>query len=602
MDLSSIANTINYKYQSSSSKIQFGGMFSGLDTSSIIDALLSTDVEKANSLSTKYKQLDLKQKVYQELDDKLESFMNFLSTFKLQSTLMAKKLETDSQVLTASANATSVNGTYYIKVLSTATKSSLLSGRTIGPDDIDGSVTFGSLNYRYIATNSQIKIQKGSNTYTLSINTSETIDDIVAKFETVFGSGNVTFTNGKLSIQSNEAFAIRQTSGTFMQVFNLANAPIVQNASTYSIQSTAHVGAISSNKTLSDIASYRGLTLTNGELKINDTSISFTNSMTLKQLIDAINNSNAGVSARYDENSDKLILTSASTGQTTISVEDSGTGLSQLLGLDVGIFNVGSSAHIQISNDGVNWTDLYSSSNTFNYSGLSITIKDVSSSTQTISVTNDVDAIVEQVKEFVNNWNELMDYIYTRLTESTVTNKEESEMTDEEKMQGLLKNDSFLRTIFNRMREYITKNISGDIKYLWELGISTGSYGYQNMMAGKLELDEDTLRAKIQEDPEAVWAFFGNNETNSQGLAQQIQQYLREVTKYGGQIDSVAGLNGSIARQKRVLAQQLANWIERIQKKEQDLWTKFSALEEAVAKMQSMSSYLSQLTTSKSSS
>lgn len=602
MDLSSIANTINYKYQSSSSKIQFGGMFSGLDTSSIIDALLSTDVEKANSLSTKYKQLDLKQKVYQELDDKLESFMNFLSTFKLQSTLMAKKLETDSQVLTASANATSVNGTYYIKVLSTATKSSLLSGRTIGPDDIDGSVTFGSLNYRYIATNSQIKIQKGSNTYTLSINTSETIDDIVAKFETVFGSGNATFTNGKLSIQSNEAFAIRQTSGTFMQVFNLANAPIVQNASTYSIQSTAHVGAISSNKTLSDIASYRGLTLTNGELKINDTSISFTNSMTLKQLIDAINNSNAGVSARYDENSDKLILTSASTGQTTISVEDSGTGLSQLLGLDVGIFNVGSSAHIQISNDGVNWTDLYSSSNTFNYSGLSITAKDVSSSTQTISVTNDVDAIVEQVKEFVNNWNELMDYIYTRLTESTVTNKEESEMTDEEKMQGLLKNDSFLRTIFNRMREYITKNISGDIKYLWELGISTGSYGYQNMMAGKLELDEDTLRAKIQEDPEAVWAFFGNNETNSQGLAQQIQQYLREVTKYGGQIDSVAGLNGSIARQKRVLAQQLANWIERIQKKEQDLWTKFSALEEAVAKMQSMSSYLSQLTTSKSSS
>lgn len=602
MDLSSIANTINYKYQSSSSRIQFGGMFSGLDTSSIIDALLSTDVEKANSLSTKYKQLDLKQKVYQELDDKLESFMNFLSTFKLQSTLMAKKLETDSQVLTASANATSVNGVYYIKVLSTATKSSLLSGRTIGPDDIDGSVTFGSLNYRYIATNSQLKIQKGSNTYTLSINTSETIDDIVAKLETVFGTGNVTFTNGKLSIQSNEAFAIRQTSGTFMQVFNLENAPIVQNASTYSIQSTAHVGAISSNKTLSDIASYRGLALTDGELKINDISISFTNSMTLKQLIDAINNSNAGVSARYDENSDKLILTSASTGQTTISIEDSGTGLSQLLGLDVGIFNVGSSAHIQISNDGVNWTDLYSSSNTFSYSGLSITVKDVSSSTQTVSVTNDVDAIVEQVKEFVNNWNELMDYIYTRLTESTVTNKEESEMTDEEKMQGLLKNDSFLRTIFNRMREYITKNISGDIKYLWELGISTGSYGYQNMMAGKLELDEDTLRAKIQQDPEAVWAFFGNTQADSQGLAQQIQQYLREVTKYGGQIDSVAGLNGSIARQKRVLAQQLANWIERIQKKEQDLWTKFSALEEAVAKMQSMSAYLSQLTTSKSSS
>ena len=195
-----------------------------------------------------------------------------------------------------------------------------------------------------------------------------------------------------------------------------------------------------------------------------------------------------------------------------------------------------------------------------------------------------------------------MDYIYTRLTESAVTDKEEDEMTDEEKMQGVLKNDSFLRTIFNKMREYITKNVSGDIKYLWELGISTGSYGYENMKMGKLELDEDTLRAKIEEDPEAVWKFFGNTETNSEGLAQQIQKYLREVTKYGGQIDSIAGLNGSIAREKRVLAQQLADWIERIQKKEQDLWTRFSALEEAVAKMQSIGSYLSQITASKSSS
>lgn len=602
MDLSSIANTINYKYQSSSSRIQFGGMFSGLDTSSIIDALLSNDVQRANNLSTKYKELDLKQKIYQELDDKLEGFMNFLSTFKLQSTLLAKKVETDSQVLTVSANASAVNGTYYIKILSTATNSSLLSGRTIGPDNIGGSTTFGTLNYRYTATDSVIKIQKGSNTYTVSINTSDTINDIVSKLETIFGSSNVSFTDGKISIQSNEAFAIRQTSGTFMQVFNLSNAPIVQSGSTYSIQSTAHVGAISSNKTLSDIASYRGLTLTDGQLNINDVNISFNSSMTLTQLISAINNSSAGVTARYDENSDKLILTSTSTGATPISVDDNGTGLSQLLGLDTGVFNVGSSAHIKLSSDGVNWTDLYSSSNTFSYSGLSITVKDISASTQTISVTTDTDAIVEQVKDFVNNWNELMSYLYTRLTESKVTGKEEDQMTDEEKMQGILKNDSFLRTVFNRMRDYITKNFSGEIKYLSELGITTGSWGYENMMKGTLELNEDTLRAKIEDNPEAVWAFFGNTDTNSQGMAQQIQQYLREVTKFGGQIDSVAGLNGSIAREKRVLAQQLKDWIQRIQKKEQDLWSRFTALEEAIAKMQSTSSYLSQITANKSNS
>ncbi len=601
MDLSSIANTINYKYQSTSSKIQFGGIFSGLDTASIIDALLSKEVERAEVLNTKYKKLDLKQKAYQELDDKLESFMSFLSTFKLQSTLLAKKVSTDSQILSVSANASSINGTYYIKTLSTATNSSLVSGRTIGPDNIDGSTTFGTLNYRYAAKDSQLRIQKGSTTQTISISTSDTINDIISKLETVFGSGNVTFTQGKLKIDSNEAFAIRETSGTFMRVFNLSDAPITQNGSTYSIQSTAHVGAISESKSLSEIASYRGLSVSSGELKINDVSISFTDSTTLKQLIDAINKSAAGVTARYDENSDKIIITSTSTGSNTISVEDNGTGLAQLLGLDIGTFNVGSSAHIQVSNDGVNWTDLYSSSNTFSYNGLTITVKDLSTSTQVLNVTNDTDAIVEQIKEFVNQWNEVMKYMRTKLTESAVTGKEESEMTDEERMQGILRNDSLLRRIFEKMRSFITTSVSGDVKYLWELGITTGSYGYQNMISGALEIDEDKLRAKLTENPEAVWAFFGSTDTSTQGLAQQLQQYIRDLTKIGGQIDSVVGLNGSLNREKRVLAQQLTDWIKRIQKKEQDLWTKFSAMEEAVAKMQSMSTYLSNISTKSSS-
>jgi len=601
MDLSSIANTINYKYQSSSSKIQFGGMFSGLDTSSIVDALLSTDVQRAETLNTRYKQLDLKQKAYQQLDDRLESFMSFLSNFKLQSTLLAKKVDTNSEILNVSAKATSTNGTYYIKVLSMATNSSFVSGRTIGPDNINGSTTFGSLNYRYAASNSEIRIQKGSSTYTVSISTDDTVDNIVSKLETVFGSGNVSFQNGKLKIESNEAFAIRQVSGTFMQVFNLSGAPITQSGSTYSIESTAHVGAISSTKTLSEIASYRTLTLSAGELKINDVSISFSTTTKLSQLIDAINKSNAGVTARYDEKSDKIILTSTSTGSNTISVEDNGTGLSQLLGLDVGVFSVGSSAHIQVSNDLTNWTDLYSSSNTFSYSGLTITVKDLSSSTQVVNITNDVDSTVEQIKEFVNQWNELMKYMYTKFSESKVTNKKESEMTEEEMMQGVLKNDSLLRRVFERMRGFITTAVSGDIKYLWELGISTGSYGYRNMISGTIEIDEDKLRAKIEQDPEAVWAFFGKPDEGAQGLAQQIQQYIREVTKIGGQIDSVAGSSGSLNREKRVLAQQLAGWLERIQKKEQTLWAKFSAMEEAVAKMQSMSAYLSNISTKSSS-
>jgi flagellar hook-associated protein 2 len=122
------------------------------------------------------------------------------------------------------------------------------------------------------------------------------------------------------------------------------------------------------------------------------------------------------------------------------------------------------------------------------------------------------------------------------------------------------------------------------------------------MVVGKLEIDEDKLRSKIEENPEAIWEFFGQNEENAEGFAQQIQQYVKELTKYGGQIDQVAGLNGSINREKRVLAQQLADWIERIQKKEEDLWSKFATMEQIIAQMQAQSSYLSQISSSSSSS
>jgi len=82
-------------------------------------------------------------------------------------------------------------------------------------------------------------------------------------------------------------------------------------------------------------------------------------------------------------------------------------------------------------------------------------------------------------------------------------------------MQGILKNDRFLEGIFNKLRGFITTQIQGDINYLWQIGISTssslGTGGYENMVKGQLEVDEDQLREALTNNPEAVWEFFGGN-------------------------------------------------------------------------------------------
>ncbi len=596
MDLSGIANVINYRYQSQG-KIQFSGISSGLDTSSIVEKLMELESQPAIRLTNKFQKLELKQKAYQQVREKLQEFMNFLSTFKLQSSLLVKTVQTSSNALTVQASPTALNGTYYVKIMSTSSRSSLMSGRTIGPDDIDPSRTFGSLNYRYVPADSSLNVQIGSNSYSVSISTSDTITDIINKLETVFGVGNVSFLDGKLKITNNEPFAIRQNSGTFLEVFNLSNAPVIQSGGIYSTESTAHVGAISVNRTLSQLASYRGITVDSGELDINGVKIAFTTSMSLNQLIRTINNSNAGVTVTYDQSNDKLIFVSSKTGSTTISINDNNTNLSQLLGLDTAVFNVGSVAHIRISIDGINWQDLYSDSNTFTYNGIDINVANVSTETQSFTISTNTQAMKEKVKQFVDKWNEIMNYLYTKLTENAVTGKSEEDMSEEEKLQGLLKGDTLIRRIFENMRSFIYTKVDGDISLLSELGITTGSFGYQNIKSGQLVLDENKLTAKISEDPYKVWQFFGEVNT---GFAQNLQSYLRETTRTGGMIDRVAGLSGSISREKRALAKQIANWIERLQKREQQLWNKFSAMESVLSKLQAQGLWLSQAVATRS--
>ncbi|MCS7175341.1 flagellar filament capping protein FliD [Pseudothermotoga sp.] len=585
--ISKIASSINYRYQST--RIQFGGLASGLSTSDIVDALLELESKPAQRLYQKYEDLGLKQKAYQQLEEKLENFGTFLTSFKLQSTLMAKRVSIDSQNVSIDASASAKVGTYYIKVLSIASRSSFLSGRTLGPQ-IDVSTKFGDLIYRYNPTDSVLKIQLGASIHTVNISKNDTISDIIDKLDDIFGEGNVKFEDGKLVIESSQAFALRTESGTFGFVFNLNNAPVVQESGKYVLRSTAHLGAVALHKTLSQIANYRNITIESGTLKINGVQINVSTNMTLKQLIDAINSSSAGVTAMYDANSDKLLITSNQTGANMISLEDGSSNLLNLLGLDVGQFNIGNVTRVQLSSDNVNWVDLYSSTLELTHMGLSIKVREVFDTAVKFSVENDVESIVSKVKEFVKNWNELMEYIYNKMNEKPITGKKKEEMTEEEKLQGMLRRDSLLNEIFFKLRSFITTRIEGDISYLWQLGIETSKFGYQNMKTGKLELDEEKLRNLLREDPQKVWTFFGGPD----GFAQRVQSYMRELTKFGGRIDSLAGITGTITKQLRDLAKQLETWLERLQKRETYLWNKFSAMEEVVSRMQAQGNWLAQ--------
>ncbi len=586
MDLSSIASNINYRYQGSS-RLQIGGAVSGLDTQSIIEKLLEVESMPLQRLNEKYLQYTYLQKAYQKVSDKIRDFYTYLSNFSLQATLIPKNATVSNSILSAVATPTAQDGTYNVEVLSLATNSIFL-GENFGKTITLASMV-GDIDTRYASQNSTVKIKIGTTETTISVATTDTINDVVANLQSALtslgASATVTFTDGKLKITSDKAFQISNTSGNFTFVFRLNDAVMTQQSGTFTLESSGNVGAYSKYKTLSNLGITGDRTLT-----INGTNIALKDTDTISNIVQKINSSVSSVLATYDDKNGRLVITSKTTGDNVIDV----TGDSDLLTtlkLDTGTFTLGSVAQVNVTLNGYT-EQLTSRTNSLTYKGLTLNL--TATGATTVTVSTDKEKIVERVKEFVNKWNELTDFLYTKLTENKVRGKTEDQMTEDEKIQGLLKSDSFIRRIFDKFRSFLTMNIDG--KTLNTLGIESGDTGkgFTNTMRGKITLNEDKLKSFIDANgAEAVWQFFGNTE-GTKGLALQIKDYSWTLTKFNGEIDTVAGLSGRLEREKRILSKRMATMLEYLQKKEQQLWAKYSTLESALAKLQAQGGFMAQ--------
>ncbi|MEN3043561.1 MAG: flagellar cap protein FliD N-terminal domain-containing protein [Fervidobacterium sp.] len=215
MDLSGIANNINYRYQSSS-RMQIGGAVSGLDTQSIIEKLIEIEAIPLKRLNDKYLQYNNLQKAYQKVSDKIRDFYNYLGNFSLQATLIPKNAVSSSNILTAKASAAAQEGTYNVEVLSLATNSIFTGEKFV--KNFNLSSTIQQIDTRYQPVNSIVKIKIGTNETTVNVNTTDTIGDAISNLQNAFSSLGATATitfdtsTGKLNINSNKAFQISNVS------------------------------------------------------------------------------------------------------------------------------------------------------------------------------------------------------------------------------------------------------------------------------------------------------------------------------------------------------------------------------------------------------
>jgi len=405
------------------------------------------------------------------------------------------------------------------------------------------------------------------------------------------------------------------TDGTYNIVVNQL-ATGVSKASTAALASGKN--ASGNSLTLFDQFtefSSRGFSSTdNITVSINGTALTFDLDVdNLTTVASKINQADLGVAASYDSTLNRFFINSDSTGSAAeITITDSANFFST--GINTSILNLsindGESYNGQdASIDFGEATGLVSASNAITVNGITINLKAAGSTT--ITVTRDIDAVVDSITKFIDSYNTTLKTLYDKVVEERdsdyppLTDAQKNEMSDsdiskwEKKAKsGLLRNDSMLKNIISNLRTTMTgvvKGISGAYTSLSSIGIASESYDTN----GQLVIDEDALREALTADPDAVKKLFTNSSTVSsqQGIAAKLYKTTVSGISYladkAGSDSSTSTFDSSyIGKQLTKLSDEIEDWETKMDKKEDKYYSKFSSMEQTIYLMNTQTSWI----------
>ena len=473
------------------SDISFTGLGSGIDTASMIDALMSVEKRPIGRLETKQNLVLQKKQAFQ-------SFNTLISGLQTSSQRLAKS-ETfqtfqasmePNKTLGASIDRGASAGSYTIEVLQTATAEQLSSSAfsdRLDQLNLSGNLLINGVGIEIKAEDSLLDInnkinksQSGvsasvvsvsSDDHRLLITSSKTgaagINLIEAGSENLLNQ--LGFTNGTIS--SKHAISGGLESDTF----------------------ASRTSFISNNLNLNGIQ--------NGTVQIGSASLNLNlATQSLSDISEAINTANIeGVTASVQE--------VEVDGQTTYKLQINGTqtlvddnNVLQKLGLLEA--NKDPSRVLQTGQDSqfrVNNIDITRSSNTVSdvINGVTLSLKSPNASTEEapvqLRIEENLDLVKSSVSDFVEKYNTVRGFISAQFTYDAET-----------QASGLLFGDSSLRSVQTQIQRVLSGVISGlegDFDTLVSIGITTDR-------AGLLTVDTTKLNQALEADVDQVAEIF----------------------------------------------------------------------------------------------
>lgn len=264
----------------------------------------------------------------------------------------------------------------------------------------------------------------------------------------------------------------------------------------------------------------------------------------------------------------------------------------------------------------MNGAEFSSMSNTFTVNGLTFEALEETTNEVTISTSEDTEGIYNMIKNFFSEYNKLineMDTLYNAESAKgydPLLSEEKAELADseieewEKKIKdSLLRKDSTLSTVSGAMKNVLMSGVevNGRKMYLSDFGINTLSYftapdNARNAYHIDGDADdsstaneEDVLRSMIASDPDTVMSFFSKMSVN---LYEALNEKMSATT-----LSSAFTVYND-----KQMKTEYDDYTEKISKQEEKLnalidswYSKFSAMETALAKLESKNSAVSSM-------
>lgn len=578
----------------SGSTYQFTGAISGLDTSSLIQAMLAAEKAPLTTIAAKRTALQAQQRAWETLRTQLATLMTATKALATGGSAAARLASSsNTSVLTATASAGAIAGTYMVQVnhLATATKATSTAsiGTPITAADLDtnlsalqlpGSVTAGNVGIVVDGTIVTAAIGDATST-TLRQATDAMAAAIQAQVQKTDPGTTVTaqITNNHLEFavtgsttSHTVSFGVSGDTSNAGGIFGLNGISGASLTDATPITGQQALGVVRTTSSL-DTAGLTGLTsTTTGSLTINGATISYNTAVdSLSSIVSKINASAAGVTASLDRANDKLVLTSKTGGASAISIsEPAGSTLAAALNLAPGTTNaqvLGSQASVTV--DG---TTYLGNSNSFGTAidGVRLTLQ--AEGTSTVTVSPDTTGMTTAVQAVVDDFNKLADTLDS-LTANAVGGT-----------KGDLAGNNSVQEIAMTFRGILTGVVASSpvLKSLADIGVTTGKYGAAAASTKRLQFDTAKLASALETSSSAVSDVLT-------GAMSSLVASIDSWTKYKGQIDSA---EDSITSQLSDLAQQETDVNERVATRQAALEAKFAAMEATLAQLQTTTSSL----------